>query len=175
MVRDILLKTNSTSKNEAYTKLSEYCINAMKHRKMNDHYEGYLSEIKGATEPCNCLLTEHQETVKDIINYMEKILLEAHTEELQKLEGTIVSLFDRRKRTAPNTAYGEKEIIHLTEEINILKKRKTISIAEIIESIIRDTLNETIRNSNPKELQYYTPDAYEYHGLITFISQEEHS
>lgn len=159
------------SKSAAYEKLSKYCIDAMNHKKLKEHQK-YNAKVERAIEHCECLIVEHKEHFKNIVDYMEKILLEAHTEDLKKLDGTIVTLYDRRKRTLPNTAYGEKEICRLTEQIQILQMRKTISIAEIIEYLVRDTFNGVIKKSNQEALdalQNFIPDNYEYHGLITFI------
>lgn len=169
MSKDKSPKKPLFSKKEGYAKIAEHSINAMQLRKISDHHPTYTDEVALLAEACVCLLTVHSEKLQSIISQIETSLHESHKTELKKLDGDIVTLFNRRKKALPNTPSGEKEIIDLTLEINTLERRKTLSIAELIELIICDVLNQTCKEYGPELLEHFKPTEYEYHGEISFI------
>ncbi|KTD51352.1 hypothetical protein [Legionella quateirensis] len=162
-----------TPKKELYCTISEHSINAMKLRKMGDPHSNYLDEIELIANSCACLLKAHAEKLQSVIAHIEMSLHEHYKEELKKLDGEIVTLFNRRKRAQPSTPYGEKEIVDLTVQINNLERRKSVSIADYIEAIVCDTLNQTIKNHGAELLHHFNPEEYEYHGEISFIRSSD--
>lgn len=161
------------SKKEGYSKVAEHCINAMRFHKMGDQRASYPTEVALASEACICLLTQHCEKLQSIISHIETSLHECHKDELKKLEGEIITLFNRRKKALPNTTSGEKEIIDLTVQINTLERRKSLSIADHIELIVCDVLNHTCKEYGLELLEHFNPSEYEYHGEISFIRSPE--
>ncbi|MBL7479329.1 hypothetical protein [Legionella bononiensis] len=162
-----------TPKKELYCNISEHSINAMKLRKIGDPHSDYSDEIELIAKSCACLLKEHGEKLQTVIAHIEMSLHESYKEELKKLDGEIVNLFNRRKKAEPSTPYGEKEIVDLTVQINNLERRKSVSIADYIEAIVCDTLNQTIKNHGAELVQHYNPEEYEYHGEISFIRSSD--
>ncbi|WP_298626897.1 hypothetical protein [uncultured Legionella sp.] len=157
------------SKKDCYSKIAEHSINAMKFRKMGEHHSSYPIEIALIAEACACLLTVYSEKLQAIISQIETSLQESHKEELKKLDGEIITLFNRRKKALPATPSGEREIVDLTVQINALERRKTLSIAELIELIVCDALNHTCKEHGVEFLEHFNPEEYEYHGEISFI------
>jgi hypothetical protein len=173
MPKDKSPKTPQLTKKECYSKVAEHSVKAMKFRKMRDHHSSYPEEIALVAEACVCLITVHSEKLQSIISQIETSLHESHKEELKKLDGEIITLFNRRKNALPSTASGEKEIVDLTVQINSLERRKSLSIAELIELIVCDALNHTCKEYGPELLEHFNPTEYEYHGEISFIRSSE--
>lgn len=173
MSKDKSPKKPQLSKKDGYLKIAEHSVNAMKLRKISDRHPSYPDEIALLARACVCLLTVHSEKLQSIISQIETSLHESHKDELKKLDGEIITLFNRRKKAQPNTPSGEKAIIDLTVQINSLERRKTLSIAELIELIVCDALNQTCKEYGPELLEYFNPTEYEYHGEISFIRSSE--
>jgi hypothetical protein len=162
-----------TSKKKCYAKITEHCLNAMHLRKTGERYDAYSQEIGLLAEYCSNLLKLHSEKIQLIITYIENTLTESHKNELEQLDGEIITLFNRRKKAHPGTTYGEKEIVDLTIQINNLERRKALPVAEIIEDIISDSLNQASKEYGNDLLQNFNPDEYEYRGEISFIKPTE--
>lgn len=169
MPKDKSTKKPDISKKECYAKVSEHSINAMKFRKIGEHHSSYPDAIALLAEYCALLLKEHSEKIDSVIAHIESSLYDSHKQELLKLDGDIITLFNRRKRAEPSTSSGEKEIVDLTLQINTLERRRTLSIGEIIEIIVIDALNHTSREYGAELLENVNPNDYEYHGEISFI------
>lgn len=162
-----------TPKKELYCSISEHSINAMRVRKAGDPQSNYLDEIKLISKSCVDLLRDHAEKLQSVIAHIEMSLYGHYKEELKKLDGEIVTLFNRRKKAQPNTPYGEKEILELTVQINNLERRKSVSIADYIEAIVCDTLKQVINTHGTEILNNFNPEEYEYHGEISFIRSSD--
>lgn len=151
------------SKDECHSLLSVYSISAMRLRKLGDHHTAYPEQIVSLAKVCAHLITAYSEKPEAVITQMEHSLATELKNELKIIDSEITTLFNRRKKSTPNTLYGEKEIVDLTLQISTLKRRKAIPMAEIIQRVICDTFNQISIDHGAILLGNFNPDGYEYH------------
>ena len=126
------------SKKECYSLISTYSSSAMRLR--NLAINSYTTEIDSLARICTYLINFYSVKPQTIIERMEKTISDAFIKELELIDNEINTLFNRRKNAPHNTINGEQDIINLTVQINNLKQRKLVSVSELIQGIICDTL-----------------------------------
>lgn len=141
------------------------CINAMSAHKLSDR-EVYLSEIDFLSKICDNLISHYHEPVHSVIARMEKVMTEAHNNEIEGINKKIKHLFNLRKNTPCNSEYCEQEVIKLTTKIHILEERKAIPVKDTIQSIICESLDKAIKalGTDPGN---FNLAQYEYHPVLT--------
>lgn len=150
------------TRDECEAMLSKCCISAMRAFKFIDK-TNYFAEIDSLSKISHNLITHYQESPYAIIERMERIMANAHDNELTEIDNKIKYLFNVRKQTPANSLYCEHQIIKLTTEISILEKRKLMPVKDTIQSIICDTLHRAIKVLGTEVPTHFCLTQYEYH------------
>lgn len=91
-------------------------------------------------------------------------MYDAYKEELDKIEHEIQRLFKIRKNTPIHSLFGEREIEKLTIQISELEKCKSVSVKEIIQGVIYDTLDKASQTLVDRIPGNYKLQEYESRG-----------
>lgn len=151
------------SREECFALLPGYSINAMNLLKIGNH-TAYYEEIESLSKIFITLVTHYSEPIESIINCMEKAMNGAYKEELDKIDNEIQRLFKIRKNTPIHSLFGEREIEKLTIQISELEKRKSVSIKEIIQGVIYDSLDKASQALADRIPGNYKLQEYETRG-----------
>ncbi|HAT6324372.1 TPA: hypothetical protein JBD00_13565 [Legionella pneumophila subsp. pneumophila] len=163
MPKKFTRKTPLISREECFALLPGYSINAMNLLKRGNH-NPYYEEIESLSKIFVALITHYSEPIESIINCMEKAMYDAYKEELDKIEHEIQRLFKIRKNTPIHSLFGEREIEKLTIQISELEKCKSVSVKEIIQGVIYDTLDKASQTLVDRIPGNYKLQEYESRG-----------
>ena len=142
--------------------LSTCSVNAMQAHKSGNR-DVYHEEINSLSRACHNLITHHLKDLHFIIAQMETAIGEARKEDMEEIDHKIKHLFSLRKQAPADTFYGEQQIINITTQITILEECKAMPIKEIIQKIIYESLERSIKVHGTEMPANFNLAQYEYH------------
>lgn len=153
----------SLTMDECFLLLDEFSISAFNHHKTHN-VETYDKTIDSLSKICAMLVNYYDKAPDHIIKHQEQALINNHKKDISTINEQIQVLFKKRQQAPPNSFYGEREIISLTEKINSLEERKKAPVNELIQKVIYDTFTLACDNFNAQLPLNFNINEYECHA-----------